>query len=87
MAGTARREIRQLPDGPVEEVGEILRELKIDPFGLQPKQLEGYDNLFSIRFYFGQYRMVCSISESRRKVFIRRIRHRSTAYEGLKQPS
>lgn len=86
LAGSARREMRLLPDAVAEEAGELIEELTADPFQLAPKPLRGYKSLYSVRFHGDQYRIVFVVSETQRKVFIRRIRPRSTAYKGLKSP-
>jgi mRNA-degrading endonuclease RelE of RelBE toxin-antitoxin system len=45
--------------------------------------LEGQTNLYRIRFYREQYRIVYRVSEHQRRVIVERVRPRGTAYRGL----
>ncbi len=82
----ARREFRKLDDSVKAEASEVLRELSDDPFLFGAALLRGYTDLYRIKFYREQYRIVYQVAAGRR-VVIWRVRPRSEAYIGLRNPS
>ena len=58
-------------------------DLREDPFPYGSIPLEGHTDLYRIRFYREQYRLVYQVSEKRRSVIITSVRPRRDAYRGL----
>ena len=82
----ARRELRLLPEGPKREATEILEDLQDDPLSVPAIQLKSHPpGTMRARFHDG-YRMVYQISKPERRVIVSRIRPRSIAYKGMKNP-
>jgi mRNA-degrading endonuclease RelE of RelBE toxin-antitoxin system len=83
----AGRELRRLDEGPKRDALELMEDLAEDPYAVSAHELEGYQNTWSARFCFDQYRMIFQIAKPSKRVLVTRIRSRSTAYEGMKKPA
>ncbi len=69
------------------EAGEAIGELAEDPFPFDCKPMEGYADLYRVRFYRGRYRIVYRVKQRSRTVVIERIGPRETIYSGLRKPA
>ena len=78
------RDLRQLPDNIWRSAMETIADLREDPFPEGSLQLEGFQNLYRVRFH-GSYRIVYRVSAGRRRVIVERVRPRATAYRGLQR--
>ncbi len=83
VAPSANREFRKLPDWVRDEAVELLAELRTDPLPPDAIELRGLAGHYRVKFGSGRYRLIYRISESRRDVWVSRIRERGTAYRGL----
>jgi len=83
IPNSAQRELDELPDSVWREAIEAIADLREDPFPYDSVLLEGHSDLYRIKFYRNQYRMVYRVSERQRRVIIVRVRPRGTAYRGL----
>jgi len=80
---SVQRELDQLPDNVWKEAITAITELKEDPFPHGSISLRGYTDLYRIKFYRDEYRIVYQVSKKQRRVIITRVRSRSAVYEGL----
>jgi len=80
---SARKEFLQLDDRAKAEAKKAIADLAEDPFPEGSVELRGHPGLYRIRFYRDRYRIVYSVSEKQRKVFVQRVRPRGSAYHGL----
>ena len=62
-------------------------DLAEDPFLIDSSPMEGYSNLYRVKFGRGRYRMVYLAFEQSRKVAITRIGPRDSVYAGFRRPS
>lgn len=83
IPNSAQRELDRLPDNVWQEGIEAIADLREDPLPYGSILLEGYTDLYRIRFYRNQYRIVYRVSEQQRRVIIMRVRPRGSAYQGL----
>ncbi len=83
----AQRELAELDDTVRFEAIEAIAELEEDPFPAGSIQLRGYTNLYRVRFYRDRFRLVYTVSQKQRRVIIERVRPRSTAYAGFRDPA
>ncbi len=79
----ARRHLDELEDRVRIEAMQAIVDLREDPFPPGHVQLRGYRDVYRIRFYRDQYRMIYRVSEKRGTVLIWRVRPRGRAYRGL----
>jgi len=79
IADSVRRELRGLPPNVVERVFSKMRELAGNPRPVGCKKLHGYKDRWRIRV--GDYRIVYSIDDPKKKVDITRVKHRREVYE------
>ena len=80
---SVQRELDQLPDNVWKEAIATITELKEDPFPHGSIPLRGHTDLYRIKFYRDEHRIVYQVSEKQRRVIITRVRSRSAVYEGL----
>ncbi len=81
----ARKDQRQLEDGPRRSAAFILEELAEEGPELSGAiPMRGYNDTWRVRFHNERFRMVYRVIRSRKVIAVLRIRPRSTAYEGLK---
>jgi len=80
---SAQSELDQLDDRIRHAAMQAIVDLGEDPFPFGSIPLEGQKNLYRIRFYREQYRIVYRVSEHQRRVIVERVRPRGTAYQGL----
>jgi len=83
---SADREIGELDDSVRREAIAVIADLKDDPLPSGSVLLRGYRDLYRVRFYREQFRIVYSVSVRSRKVVIERVRRRGVAYVGLRDP-
>jgi mRNA-degrading endonuclease RelE of RelBE toxin-antitoxin system len=83
---SAAREIDALGESVRLEAIDAIIDLREDPFPAGSVPLRGYKNLYRIRFYRGQFRIVYLVADSARRVVIERVRQRGDAYAGLRDP-
>ena len=95
IEASARREISRLPDGLDQEAVETIESLLDDPYPEDSEKLEGYEDVYRIKFgptsarkglRTPQYRIIYSVNEHRRLIRVWRVRPRSSAYEGMRNP-
>ena len=79
----AQRHLDELEDRVRVEAMQAIVDLREDPFPPGHIQLRGHRNVYRIRFYRDQYRIIFRVSEQRGTVLIWRVRPRGTAYHGL----
>lgn len=82
MAKSASRELAALDNVRADALANIA-DLYEDAFPEGCVKLRGYRDLYRIRFYPNQYRIVYRTATKQRRVTITRIRPRTNAYEGL----
>ena len=87
LSKTARRDFRQLEDGPKQAATELLEDLAEDPALTPASELRGYAGYFKARFHHDLYRMVYQIAKNQRRILVTRIRPRPIAYQGMKHGS
>lgn len=79
----ADRELSDLPTkGMKAEVAQVLRDLQQDAFGADSAPLENHRERRKVYLSRG-YRMIYTVSESHRQIFIDRIRPHDEAYSGF----
>jgi mRNA-degrading endonuclease RelE of RelBE toxin-antitoxin system len=83
---SASRELDALTDSVRHTAVETIAGLEEDPFPPGSILPRGYTNLYRLKFYREAYRIVYVVSEKQRRVIVRRIRPRATAYDGLHDP-
>jgi len=83
---SAEHEIDELDDSVRREAIAVITDLKDDPFPSGSVPLRGYRDLYRVRFYRDQFRIVYSVSSRSRRVIIERVRRRGNAYIGLRDP-
>lgn len=83
---SADHEIDELDDSVRREAIAVITDLKDDPFPSGSLLLRGYRDLYRIRFYRDQFRIVYSVSPRSRRIIIERVRRRGNAYVGLRDP-
>ena len=84
ILSSARKDLRQLDDGPQQDATALLEELAEDPMLAQPLEMRGKPNTWRVRFH-GDYRLIYQIAKAQKRIIVLRIRPRSTAYEGMKR--
>jgi mRNA-degrading endonuclease RelE of RelBE toxin-antitoxin system len=82
----ARRALRALDEDVRLEAVQAIAELTEDPFPFDCVQMEGYADLYRVRFYGERYRVVYRVIERSRKVLITRVGPRGSVYGGLLKP-
>jgi mRNA-degrading endonuclease RelE of RelBE toxin-antitoxin system len=82
----AQREMDGLDDSMRFEALEAITDLEEDPFPAGSILLRGYTDLHRLKFYRDQFRVVYTVSEKQRRIIVERVRTRSTAYAGLRDP-
>ncbi|MBI3586907.1 MAG: type II toxin-antitoxin system RelE/ParE family toxin [Ignavibacteriales bacterium] len=75
---SAERELRKLPSRVIQEIGNLIDQLNIDPFPEGTQKLSGKENIY--RAKVDNYRVIYSIDSKNRQITIYRIRHRKDAY-------
>ena len=83
LRGSAQRELDQLDDSVRYVAIEAIISLEDDPFSFGSILLRGYTNLYRLKFYRDQFRLIYTVSEKQRRIIVERVRSRSTAYSGL----
>lgn len=83
LTNSAKKELRRLDEGPKRDAAELIADLIEDPLAVPATELRHYPGLWRARFHHGLYRMIYRISKPEKRVVIRRIRPRATAYEGM----
>jgi len=83
---SAEHQIDELDDSVRREAIAVITDLKDDPFPSGSVPLRGYRDLYRVRFYRDQFRIVYSVSSRSRRVIIERVRRRGNAYIGLRDP-
>ena len=83
---SADREIDELADSVRREAIAVMTDLKDDPFPSGSLLLRGYRDLYRVRFYRDQFRIVYSVSARSRRIVIERVRRRGNTYVGLRDP-
>lgn len=84
LTAGARKNLRELDEGPKRDAAELLHELEEDPFSVPAIQLRSHaPGTMRARFH-GTYRMVYQISKSEKRVIVLRIKPRGTVYRGMK---
>jgi mRNA-degrading endonuclease RelE of RelBE toxin-antitoxin system len=81
---SAGHEIDELDESVRQEALAIIMDLRDDPFPADTVLLRGYRNLYRIRFYREQVRIVYTVSSRSRRIIIERVRRRGNAYVGLR---
>jgi mRNA-degrading endonuclease RelE of RelBE toxin-antitoxin system len=84
LTAGAKKNLRELEEGPKRDAAELLHDLEEDPFSVPAIQLRSHaPGTMRARFH-GTYRMVYQISKAEKRVIVSRIKHRNTAYRGMK---
>jgi mRNA-degrading endonuclease RelE of RelBE toxin-antitoxin system len=81
---SAGHEIDELDESVRQEATVLIMDLRDDPFPAHTVLLSGYRNLYHIRFYREQFRIVYKVSSRSRRIVIERVRRRGNAYLGLR---
>jgi mRNA-degrading endonuclease RelE of RelBE toxin-antitoxin system len=81
----ARKEYRQLEDGPRRSAAFMLAELAEEgPFLTGAIPMRGYDDTWRVRFHNERFRLIYRVYESRQRISVLRIRPRASAYRGMR---
>jgi mRNA-degrading endonuclease RelE of RelBE toxin-antitoxin system len=83
LSKLARREFRSLDDGPRQAAAALIADLGEDPEVVPSIELRGKPQIRRARFHNDRYRMIYQIARSGKRVIVKRIRPRATAYEGI----
>jgi len=65
------------------EAMSLILDLADDPFPADAEEMEGYLDLYKVKFYRGQYRVVFHVSAKKREIHITRVGPRDTVYKGM----
>jgi mRNA-degrading endonuclease RelE of RelBE toxin-antitoxin system len=80
----AKRDLKQLDEGPQRDAVELIQDLEEDPFSVTAIQLRSHPpGTMRARFH-SYYRMVFQISKAEKRVIVLRIRPRDTVYRDMK---
>ena len=80
---SARKDLRQLEDGPRQAAIDLLEDLAEDPTLVPAIELRASPQIWRARFH-GDYRMIYQIAKAAKRIIVKRIRPRPTAYKGMK---
>lgn len=78
---TAQKSLRRLPKKVAAQAYAIAHSLQSEPRPRSCKKLEGYDNLYRIRF--GDYRLAYAIEDDRLYILVLDAAHRKDIYRGI----
>ena len=81
---SARKDLSQLGDGPRQSAIDLFQDLAEDPMLVPAVELRGKPGTLRARFHQDRYRMIYQIAKAANHIIVKRIRPRSTAYEGMK---
>jgi len=85
LTPAARRQYRQLEDGPKSAAKELLEDLEAEGPELVPAlELRGKPRVWRARFH-NDYRMIYQIAKAGNRIIVTRIKPPSSAYEGIKR--
>jgi mRNA interferase RelE/StbE len=84
VAQDVKQDVSRLPPDVAEEAVAVIGELWEDPFPSGSLKMRGYSNRYRIRF--GAYRIIYKVDRQRKSVTVLRVRPRSTAYRGMRNP-
>jgi len=85
LSPAARRQYRQLEDGPKSAAKELLEDLEAEgPAHIQAIELRANPDTWRARFHHERNRMIYQVSPTRRLILVTRIKPRSSAYEGMR---
>jgi mRNA interferase RelE/StbE len=79
LTSSAEKELKKLPSQLIARIFPRLETLESNPRPAGCKKLKGGENEWRLRV--GDYRVVYTINDSKLKVEVTRIRHRSAVYE------
>ena len=80
---SAQKDLDGLDDRVRFEAMKTILDLADDPFPAGFIPMEGFVDLYRIKFYSEQFRIVYQVQERRRKVIVTRVGPRGTIYSGL----
>lgn len=84
LTSGAKQDLRKLDEGPKRDAAELIHDLEEDPTSVPAIPLRAHaPGTMRARFH-GTYRMVYQISKAEKRVIVSRIKHRATAYKGMK---
>jgi len=83
----ALRQFRKLDLDVQLEATELFGEFTEGPFPFGVDAMEGYANLYKLRFYGDRYRIVYRVFERSRRIFVTGIGPRGFVYSGFRKPS
>jgi mRNA-degrading endonuclease RelE of RelBE toxin-antitoxin system len=86
LRASAQRELDHLDDSARSEAIEAILGLEEDPFVVGSVLLRGYTNLYRVKFYRDTHRLIYTVSEKQRRVIVERVRPRSSASDGFRDP-
>jgi mRNA-degrading endonuclease RelE of RelBE toxin-antitoxin system len=82
---SAKKEFRQLDEGPKQAASELILDLEEDgPAHVPAIQLRNQPAVWRARFHHDRYRMIYQVAKAQRRIIVKRIRLRPVAYEGMK---
>jgi mRNA-degrading endonuclease RelE of RelBE toxin-antitoxin system len=82
LDSAARKDLRELAEGPQQAAIDLLEDLAEDPAGAGAVEMRGKPNTWRVRFH-GNYRLIYRESRTQNRIIVLRIRPRETAYEGM----
>ena len=80
---SARRDLRQLGDGPRQAAIDLLQDLADDPTLVPAIELRASPQIWRARFH-QDYRMIYQVAKSAKRIIVKPIRLRPTVYKGMK---
>lgn len=82
----ARRQLRKLDEYIRLDADQAIAELTEDPFPFDSVAMEGYSDLYRVKFHGGRYRVVYQVKPKTRSVLITGVGPRDSVYEGFRKP-
>jgi len=83
LTKAAQRQFRNLESGPRQAAAELIADLAEDPSIVPSIELRGKPHIRRARFHHDRYRMIYLIARAGKRIIVKRIRPRPTAYEGI----
>jgi mRNA-degrading endonuclease RelE of RelBE toxin-antitoxin system len=85
LSQSAQRELRLLEDGPRQADIDLLEDLReLGPMLITSIQLRAHKDVWRARFHQDRYRMIYQVAKGQKRIIVKRIRIRATAYKSMK---
>jgi mRNA-degrading endonuclease RelE of RelBE toxin-antitoxin system len=85
LSRRAQLDLRSLGHGPRQAALDVIDELsESGPALFRSFEMRGLPNTWKVRFHHEDYRMIYLAIRASKRILVKRIRPRATAYEGMK---